>query len=120
MRSLLRAAAAALVLAYLRNRWRPFPVTVAGDSMRPTLAPGERLLVTERGEVRPGVVVSVSTTDRELVKRVMGVGGDRVRVGGDNRTASTDSRAFGSLPRTAVTGVVRAVYWPPRSWRVIG
>ena len=38
---------------------------------------------------------------------------------GDNLDGSTDSRAFGPVPAEAVRGVVRAVYWPPRAWRLL-
>lgn len=81
--------------------------------MQPALAPGDRLLVVPAFSPRPGHIVAVldpGDQDRLLVKRVASV--DRrqgtISVEGDNRDASTDSRSFGPLPRTAVVG--RAVY----------
>jgi nickel-type superoxide dismutase maturation protease len=88
-------------------------VTVEGSSMEPTLVPGDRLLVVPAFSPRPGHIVAVldpHDQDRLLVKRVASV--DRrqgvISVEGDNRDVSTDSRAFGPMPRTAVVG--RAVY----------
>jgi nickel-type superoxide dismutase maturation protease len=81
--------------------------------MQPTLAPGDRLLVVPAVSPRPGHIVALldpDVPDRLLVKRVASV--DRrhqvISVEGDNRDASTDSRAFGPLPRAAILG--RAVY----------
>ena len=82
-------------------------VVVDGDSMRPTLEPGDRLVVL-RLPPRVGDVVALEVGHRVLVKRVAGVAGDDVTVRGDNAAASTDSRTFGPVPRSAVLG--RAVY----------
>lgn len=82
-------------------------VVVEGDSMRPTLEPGDRLVVL-RLPPRVGDVVAVEHGGRVLVKRVAGLAGDGVTVQGDNAAASTDSRSFGPVPRSAVLG--RAVY----------
>ena len=89
-------------------------VEVNGDSMRPTLAAGDRLLVLERGgpwrRPRPGdiVVLGDPRSARPLVKRATRVVADGVVVAGDNPAESTDSRTFGAVPQSAVTG--RAVY----------
>lgn len=76
-------------------------VEVHGDSMRPTLVPGDRLLVVRGvGRHRPGQLVVVRDPRdprRPLVKRVSAVEGDRVVVTGDNRSASTDSAVFGPV-----------------------
>jgi signal peptidase I len=80
-------AAAALALA-ARRLARLEPVLVAGDSMRPTLLPGQRLavgpmdrpprrgdlVVVRRGPGRPGPPAL------EVVKRVVGLPGERVRL----------------------------------------
>lgn len=93
-------------------------VEVVGTSMEPTFLPGDRLVVLARlaGRPRwpaPGEVVAVGDPrdrSRLLVKRVFAVdrASDTVDVRGDAPDASTDSRTFGPVPRSAVVG--RAVY----------
>jgi nickel-type superoxide dismutase maturation protease len=82
-------------------------VVVDGDSMRPALEPGDRLLVLRR-RARPGDVVALEHDGRVIVKRVAAVDGDDVTVLGDNAERSTDSRSFGPVARAAILG--RAVY----------
>lgn len=69
-------AAAGAAVGWLR--WRLRIVTVVGDSMRPTLAPGDRLLVRRipLARVRPGDIVVLAFPD------LGGVTGNRP--GGDN------------------------------------
>ena len=77
-------------------------VEVHGDSMRPTLLPGDRLLVVRRRRAGPGDLVVVTDprrTDRLMVKRVASVDRRGWTVHGDNPPASTDSRSLGPLPR---------------------
>jgi signal peptidase I len=38
---------------------------------------------------------------------------------GDNRTNSSDSRAWGPLPRQEIVGKAWFSYWPPRLWGMI-
>lgn len=99
-----------LLAALVVVAWRILErVEVGGDSMRPTLLAGDRLLVVRGLGARPGDLVVVDDPDGRrgpLVKRVAAVRGAEVTVLGDNRPASTDSRAFG--PVRAVRG--RAVY----------
>jgi nickel-type superoxide dismutase maturation protease len=124
----LLAAGAAVAWAVLR--WRPFRVEVAGSSMVPALQPGDWAVGVRGGPIRTGDVVVVrhpGRADREMVKRVTGVPGEGVHPGrtlgadewfvvGDNAEASTDSRALGPVPRAAIVGRVRLVYWPPDRW----
>lgn len=103
---------------------RPFRVEVAGHSMEPTLRPGDWLLATRAGRVGRGSVVVAAHPDRalDLVKRVAAAPGDVVdgrRLGpdeylvvGDNRSGSTDGRAFGTLTRGEIESVVRLRYHP--------
>lgn len=103
---------------------RPFRVEVAGESMTPTLRPGDWLLATRTGRIRRGSVVVLRHPGRslDLVKRVRAVPGDEVDgrilgpdeyvVVGDNEFASTDGRRFGPVPREAIEGVVRFRYHP--------
>jgi nickel-type superoxide dismutase maturation protease len=105
----LAAAAAALVRPLGR-------VAVEGGSMRPALEPGDRLLVVRRRAYRPGTVVAVADPrdGRLLVKRVASVTADgRLVVVGDDPSASTDSRTFGPVPRSAVRGQAVHRYAPP-------
>ncbi len=112
------AALAVLVLA-IAAVWRSvrrFEVT--GSSMAPALLPGDRLVVVglpwlPQPWPEPGAVIAVRDPrlpSRILIKRVSGI--DRrhgtLQVVGDHRVASTDSRAFGPVPRSSVVG--RAVY----------
>jgi nickel-type superoxide dismutase maturation protease len=115
VRRLVVLAAAALGVAWYHPVRR---VEVVGSSMAPALLPGDRLVVVRLpwpppfGPV-PGQVVAVRDPrrpDRVLIKRVRSI--DRragtLEVEGDDRRASTDSRAFGPVSRTAIVG--RAVY----------
>lgn len=87
-------------------------VAVEGTSMEPALRPGDRLLVVARPP-RVGDVVALRHDGRVMVKRVAAIDGSHVTVHGDNGAASTDSRSFGPVPRSAVIG--RAVYrYAPR------
>lgn len=109
------AAGGALLGAALRAARRIHRVEVTGDSMQPTFQPGDRLVVIEGLRVRPGDVVAVTDPrdrGRLLVKRVSRVHGGLVDVLGDNDSASTDSRAFGPLERSAIRGRVVYRYAP--------
>ena len=93
-------------------------IEVVGTSMEPTFLPGDRLVLVGRpwrplAWPRPGQVVAVRDPrlpDRILVKRVGAVerGAGTLEVLGDAPGASTDSRAFGPVPRSSLVG--RAVY----------
>jgi signal peptidase I len=85
MRRTVTLAAAALAfgaLAVLARRLaRLEPVLVAGDSMRPTLPPGQRLAVGPLDRPpRRGDLVVVRSSALEMVKRVVGLPGERVRL----------------------------------------
>ena len=92
-------------------------VEVAGQSMSPTLSPGDWLLCKAvRGiDVRPGEIVVAEQPNRPgflVIKRVI----RRVDGGwwleGDNPVASDDSRVFGPVSDDDVRSVVRYRYWP--------
>ena len=120
---------AAMTLAaglVLLARRRLLVVTVDGDSMRPALQPGDRVLALRRGpghRLRPGrmvicrmPVVGVSEPPL-IVKRVTGLPDGQVWVTGDG-PGSYDSRTFGPLARRDVVAEVllRLAHGPdPRS-----
>jgi signal peptidase I len=108
------------------------PMLVEGESMLPTLRPGQRIAVgplrrpPARGEL---VVLRRPGSSLEMVKRVAGLPGERVRLDGglaitlgpdeyfvlgDNPAGSTDGRAFGPVPAAALVARVHFAYWPPR------
>jgi signal peptidase I len=80
--ALILGAAVAAGLAARRARLEP--VQVKGGSMRPTLAPGQRLAVAPllRPPRRGDLVVLARGADLEVVKRVVGLPGERVRLAG--------------------------------------
>ena len=97
-------------------------VEVTGDSMRPALLPGDRLLVWRWGRRQVGDMLALRDprTGRLIVKRVHGRSpGGALSVAGDNSHQSTDSRHFGPVSPKAVVGRVVYRYSPPdRAGRV--
>jgi signal peptidase I len=93
--------------------------------MRPTLLPGDRLLVDRRAyrsrEPQPGDIVLLDDPEapgRSLLKRIAPAPPDTpdgmIWVVGDHGSASRDSRQFGPVPREMVRG--RAFFrYAPRS-----
>jgi nickel-type superoxide dismutase maturation protease len=99
-------------------------VEVRGRSMIPTLLPGDRLLVESwtyrRRPPRVGELVLARdprASERELVKRVVGIRDGLVALRGDGE-GSTDSRAFGPIPRPTIRWRVLARYWRPYRWHL--
>ncbi|HEX5039045.1 MAG TPA: S26 family signal peptidase [Candidatus Limnocylindria bacterium] len=104
----------ALAIAWILARRRLDTVEVRGRSMAPALLPGDRLLVA-RVAPRLGEVALARDPrepNRELVKRVAGIGPEGVRLLGDNPALSTDARAFGAVPVQQVEWRAVLRYWP--------
>ena len=128
-----RAGATALAAAGVASaclRFKPSRVEIEGGSMAPTLAPGDWALVAMPARYRRGDVVVVEHPGRpgyEMVKRLVGLPGDRVAdrmlgedelwVEGDCEPASTDSRHFGPVHADALKAKVLVIYWPPQRRR---
>jgi nickel-type superoxide dismutase maturation protease len=95
-------------------------LVVTGESMVPTLLPGDRVLVLGgfgrwRAPIRPGDLVALPDPrrpDRIMVKRVGAIDRHGVVVRGDNEAASTDSRHFGPVGPATVVGRVIYRYHP--------
>lgn len=98
--------------------------------MAPTLAPGDWALVATPLRYARGDVVVVEHPGRpgyEMVKRLVGLPGDRVGertlgddeywVEGDFEPASTDSRQFGAVQADELKAKVLVVYWPRKRRR---
>jgi len=112
-------------VAWACLRWRPSRVLIEGESMAPTLLPGDRALTIPLRQPKIGDVVVVEHPERpgyEMVKRLIAGPGDRAGdrtlgpdewwVEGDFAAASTDSRAFGPVHVDGSLGKVVLVYWP--------
>ncbi len=103
-----------------RVRWPLSAVSVSGDSMVPTLQPGDLLVVASTRRIRTGDLVMARRPDRPtllLVKRVLAREPAGWWMEGDNPTASDDSRLFGLVPDHCVVGRVVLRYWPPAAVR---
>jgi len=108
-------AALALAAAGVWTGRRMSRVEVVGDSMRPTLEPGDRLVLSRLRRARPGDLVAVSDPRqprRIVVKRLVDVTALGFTVLGDNPAASTDSRVFGPVSPGALRGRVVYRYHP--------
>lgn len=87
--------------------WKLGTVAVAGDSMEPTFAEGDWLLVRWTGPFKTGQVVVVEQESRPgvfLIKRLINFEGGKYWVEGDNQSKSTDSRQWGALDASEVRG----------------
>ena len=80
---------------------------VVGNSMMPTLKPGQDL-ISFNWFINPkiGDLVVVQVGGKEMIKRVHYIHGREVIVQGDNLLESTDSRHFGAVNIDQVVGKV--------------
>ena len=91
---------------------------VRGTSMTPTLAAGDRLLVSYRRQVRPGAVVVARLADgtvavkRATERRTTSSGAPGWWVLSDNPEAGVDSRHRGPVPERDVIALTLARVWP--------
>ena len=125
-RALLFAAMLTLGFVVARTVRGWFPVRVDGESMAPTIVPGDLLAVRpcRPGEQLRGSIVVVRRGPIEVVKRVVAPPPDvalergNLWLEGDAQERSTDSRAMGPARSEDVAGVVVARYWPPARARL--
>ena len=110
------AAATVLALGVRCGVRRVIRVEVQGDSMAPTLRPGDRMVVVRGLQARRGDIVAARdprTPSRMLIKRVAAIDADRrLHLAGDDPSASTDSRTFGPVAGSDLVGRVVWRYWP--------
>lgn len=90
---------------------------IRGNSMIPTYAPGEVVLVHYGHEVSQNDVVLVDFHKRTDIKRIKTIKENMVFVMGDNDAVSIDSRHYGSVPMERILGKV--IYRFP-AWLRIG
>ncbi|MCI0777901.1 MAG: nickel-type superoxide dismutase maturation protease [Chloroflexi bacterium] len=86
---------------------------VEGESMTPSVSPGERVFVNRAaywfGPPKAGDLVVLRDPrkpERLLIKRIDEAHGNSFEVAGDNVDASTDSRTFGPVPADLILGKV--------------
>lgn len=84
--------------------------TVREESMLPTLAPGDTVLVWRFGSPKVGDIVVLNPEGLSamgpVIKRVGKIRNDRYFLVGDNAAKSTDSRQFGWVERKEIIGRV--------------
>jgi nickel-type superoxide dismutase maturation protease len=102
------------MLRRIASLWPLARYRIEGESMAPTLASGERVLVNRAAYwFRPPrtddlvVVRDPQAPDRFLLKRIAAPAGDDAwLVLGDNQRASRDSREFGPVTKGQIVGKV--------------
>ena len=107
------------------SRHAPFGLArVTGDSMRPALRPGDRLLVAYGRRPSPGSVVVARFPDgavvvkRAIQRRTTRTGSPGWWLLSDNPDAGVDSRHRGVIADDDILAVVLARVWPtPRLLR---
>jgi signal peptidase I len=79
-----RIAIAAVAAAWALLRWRPFRVEVQGPSMAPTLQAGDFVVAVRPRRLHRGdlAVLRHPTHGFEMVKRIVGLPGERIRTDG--------------------------------------
>ena len=98
-----------------RTRWGA--VAVRGDSMRPTLRPGDACLVRYGAVIRPGMIVVARLPGRPLgIKRASLHDEDGWWLESEDPRNGTDSATFGSVGEADVLGRVVLRYWPNPAW----
>ena len=79
---------------------------VVGDSMLPAYKHGQIVLAVRARKLAVGDVVIIIHGGIEKIKRLYDMRTNAVFVVGDNWVESTDSRSFGWLPKSSISGKV--------------
>jgi len=77
--------------------------------MLPVLKDGQLVLAFKKTKLRPGSIVIVKRKDKEIIKRLNKIRGNKLYILGDNLVRSTDSREFGWITKE---DVLATVIWP--------
>lgn len=99
---LLTALLSAVSLAV--TLWFPI-LQVHGNSMFPTLKNGDILLCVKTGDVTYGDVTLFYQNNKILVKRLIGMGGDRIDLNGDGQVSRNGSLLSENYTTSAALGV---------------
>ena len=73
--------------------------------MEPTLAEGS-VVIARKKAPNVGDIVIANVGGREVIKRITSLSLDGVFIEGDNKSISTDSRTYGTIPMNTIRGVV--------------
>jgi signal peptidase I len=80
----IKALFIAIILAFIIRTFLFTPIVVEGSSMEPTLEDQERMIVTRIGEPkRFDIVVFHATENKDYIKRIIGLPGDRIEYKND-------------------------------------
>ncbi len=82
---------------------------VAGDSMLPTLKPGQIVIATRHFKPQVGQIIVVQHRGIQKIKRLTSISDSGFFVEGDNAKKSTDSRHFGAVDHHSLQALV---IWP--------
>lgn len=83
---------------------------VSGESMVPRLYPGQWVVCGESRSYSVYDVVVVRCDDKEIIKSITAINGDQVWLEGSNTSASTDSRDFGWVDKSAILGRMKFAF----------
>ena len=80
--------------------------TIYENSMLPTLAPGDDILVFHWSRGGVGDIIVAQHRDKIIIKRINSIENGQYFLIGDNPNESTDSRRFGPISQKDIIGKV--------------